>query len=108
MVKRIETPANCDIRAVIRFLQAKSIQPADIHRQVFFLKGIYWSDSLYIKQGVYNCSLHQLWKIYSFCSYRELQIGIMRTAQKTVGAVTIYCTDGGSSDNILYRRWEQW
>ena len=34
MAKRIENPADCEIRAVIQFLQAKNIQPADIHRQV--------------------------------------------------------------------------
>ena len=34
MAKRIENPTDCKIRAVIRFLQAKNIQPADIHRQV--------------------------------------------------------------------------
>ena len=34
MATRIENPADCEIRAVIRFLQAKNIQPADIHRQV--------------------------------------------------------------------------
>jgi len=34
MAKRIENSAGCEIRAVIRFLQAKNIQPADIHRQV--------------------------------------------------------------------------
>jgi len=34
MAKRIENPADCEIRAVIRFLQAKNMQPADIHRQV--------------------------------------------------------------------------
>jgi len=34
MAKRIENPADCEIRAVIRFLQAKNIQPADIHSQV--------------------------------------------------------------------------
>ena len=34
MAKRTENPADCQIRAVIRFLQAKNIQPADIHRQV--------------------------------------------------------------------------
>jgi len=34
MAKRIENPADCVIREVIRFLQAKNIQPADIHRQV--------------------------------------------------------------------------
>jgi len=34
MPKRIENPADCEIRAVNRFLQAKNIQPADIHRQL--------------------------------------------------------------------------
>jgi len=34
MSKRIENPADSVIREVIRFLQAKNIQPADIHRQV--------------------------------------------------------------------------
>jgi len=34
MAKRIENPADSEIRAVIRFLQAKNIQPANIHRQV--------------------------------------------------------------------------
>ena len=34
MAKCIENPADCKKRAVIRFLQAKNIQPTDIHRQV--------------------------------------------------------------------------
>jgi len=34
MAKHTENPADCEIRGVIRFLQAKNIQPADIHRQV--------------------------------------------------------------------------
>ena len=34
MAKTIDNPADCEIRAVIRFLQAKNIQPADIYRQV--------------------------------------------------------------------------
>jgi len=34
MAKRTENPADCGIRAVIRFPLAKNIQPADIHRQV--------------------------------------------------------------------------
>ena len=39
MPKRIENPADCEIRAVIRFLQAKNIQPADIHREVYEVYG---------------------------------------------------------------------
>ena len=34
MATYIENPADCEIRAVVWFLQAKNIQPADIHRQV--------------------------------------------------------------------------
>jgi len=34
MAKRTENPADCEIRAVIRFLKANNIHPADIHRQV--------------------------------------------------------------------------
>jgi hypothetical protein len=34
MARRIENPAECEIREVIWFLQAKNIQPADIHRQM--------------------------------------------------------------------------
>jgi len=34
MAKRIENPADCEILAVIQFLQAKNIQLASIHRQV--------------------------------------------------------------------------
>ena len=34
MATRIENTADCEIRAVIRFLQAKNIQPVYIHRQV--------------------------------------------------------------------------
>jgi hypothetical protein len=30
----IERPADCEIRSVIRFLYARNIKPADIHRQI--------------------------------------------------------------------------
>jgi len=39
MAKHIENPADCEILAVIQFLQAKNIQPASIHRQVFEVYG---------------------------------------------------------------------
>jgi hypothetical protein len=62
--------------------------------RTLFLKGIYWSDSLYIKQGVYKqLFLVPIAKNIQFLLYHELQIGIMGTAQKTVGAVKIYCTN---------------
>ena len=34
MFKKIETPAACEIRSVIRFLNAKNMKPAEIHRQL--------------------------------------------------------------------------
>jgi hypothetical protein len=34
MFKLIEGPADCEIRLVIRFLNARNVKPADIHRQV--------------------------------------------------------------------------
>jgi hypothetical protein len=34
MFKTIERPADCEIRSVIRFLNAKNVKPADIHRQI--------------------------------------------------------------------------
>jgi transposase len=51
MAERIETPADCEIRAVIRFLQAKNIQPADIHRQVCEVYG----------EGVMSDSMVRRW-----------------------------------------------
>jgi transposase len=34
MFKTIERPAACEMRSVIRFLNARTVQPADIHRQL--------------------------------------------------------------------------
>jgi transposase-like protein len=34
MFKTIERPADCEVRSVIRFLNARNVKPADIHRQV--------------------------------------------------------------------------
>ena len=34
MFKKIENPAACEIRSVIRFLNAKNMKPAEIHRQL--------------------------------------------------------------------------
>ena len=32
--KMIERPADCEIGSVIRFLNARNVKPADIHRQI--------------------------------------------------------------------------
>jgi hypothetical protein len=34
MFKTTEWPADCGIRSVIRFLNARNVKPADIHRQI--------------------------------------------------------------------------
>jgi hypothetical protein len=34
MFKKIENPAACEMRSVIRFLNAKNMKPAEIHRQL--------------------------------------------------------------------------
>jgi hypothetical protein len=34
MFKMIERPADCKIRSVIHFLNARNVKPADIHRQI--------------------------------------------------------------------------
>ena len=34
MFKMIERPAVCEIRSAIRFLNARNVKPADIHRQI--------------------------------------------------------------------------
>ena len=34
MFKMIKRPADCAVRSVIRFLNARNVKPADIHRQI--------------------------------------------------------------------------
>jgi hypothetical protein len=34
MFKMVEHPADCEIRSVIRFSNARNVKPADIHRQI--------------------------------------------------------------------------
>jgi hypothetical protein len=34
MLKMIERPADCEIRSGVRFLNARNVKPADIHRQI--------------------------------------------------------------------------
>jgi len=40
MFKMIERPADCEIRSVIRFFNAKNVKPADIHRQICEVYGV--------------------------------------------------------------------
>jgi hypothetical protein len=39
MFKTIEQPADCEIRSVIHFLNARNVKPADIHRQIYEVYG---------------------------------------------------------------------
>ena len=39
MFKKIENPAACEMQSVIRFLNAKNMKPAEIHRQLFEVYG---------------------------------------------------------------------
>ncbi|GBN33016.1 hypothetical protein AVEN_101090-1 [Araneus ventricosus] len=39
MFKTISDPADCEVRSVIRFLNAKNVKPAEIHRQLAEIYG---------------------------------------------------------------------
>ncbi|GBN96509.1 hypothetical protein AVEN_84905-1 [Araneus ventricosus] len=39
MFKTIADPADCEVRSVIRFLNAKNVKPAEIHRQLVEIYG---------------------------------------------------------------------
>jgi hypothetical protein len=39
MSKKIENPAECEVRALIRFLNAKNVRPIDIYRQLIVVYG---------------------------------------------------------------------
>jgi hypothetical protein len=39
MLKMIELPADCEIRSVMRFLNARIVKPADIHRNICTVYG---------------------------------------------------------------------
>ncbi|GBO31810.1 hypothetical protein AVEN_17141-1 [Araneus ventricosus] len=39
MFKTIADPADCEVRSVIRFLNAKKVKPAEIHRQLVEIYG---------------------------------------------------------------------
>jgi hypothetical protein len=80
------------INRLVFTTEMKSVYSA-VRTGPFFLKGIYWSDSFYIKQGVYNCSLYQLWKYIQFLLVLWATDWYYEDRSK----------DGGSSENILYK-----
>jgi hypothetical protein len=52
MIKKIEKPAACEMRSVIRVLNARNMKPADIHRQLCEVYGEHaMSDSMVRRWG---------------------------------------------------------
>lgn len=50
LYKKIEVPVACDILSVVRFLNAKNIKPAEIHRQIAEVYGEYaMSDPMVVR-----------------------------------------------------------
>jgi len=52
MFKKMENPAACEIRSVIRFLNAKNMTPAEIHRQLCDVYGEHAMSSSMVRRWV--------------------------------------------------------
>ena len=52
MFKAIERPADCEIRSVIRFLGARNVKPADIHRLICEIYGENAMDDVMVRKWV--------------------------------------------------------
>jgi len=52
MLKKIENPAACEMRPVIRFLNAKNMTPAEIHRQLRDVYGEHAMSSSMVRRWV--------------------------------------------------------
>jgi len=52
MFKKIENPAACEMRPVIRFLNAKNMTPAEIHRQLCDVYGEHALSSSMVRRWV--------------------------------------------------------
>ena len=50
--KKIESPAACEMRSVIRFLNAKNMKPAEIHRQICDVHGEHAMSSSVLRRCV--------------------------------------------------------
>lgn len=57
MFKKIENPASCEIRAVIKFLNARNVKPCDIHRQLKEVYGDNVMDESSVRRWCRNFSL---------------------------------------------------
>ena len=52
MCKKIESPAACKMRSVVRFLKAKNIKPAEIHLQLCDVYGEHAMSSSVVRRWV--------------------------------------------------------
>jgi len=52
MFKKTENPAACELRSVIRFLNAKNMTPAEIHRQLCDVYGEHAISSSMVRRWV--------------------------------------------------------
>jgi len=50
MFKKTENPAACEMRSVIRFLNAKNMTPAEIHRQLCDMYGEHAKSSSMVRR----------------------------------------------------------
>ena len=57
MFKKIEFPASCEMRHVIRFLNTKNVTPADIRRQLCDVYGEHAMSSSMVRRSfvIYSC-----------------------------------------------------
>jgi transposase len=52
MFKKIKKPAACEMRSVIRFLNARNMKPADIHRKICEVYGEHAMSESMVKRWV--------------------------------------------------------
>jgi len=52
MFKKIENPAACELRSVIRLLNAKNMTPAEIHRHIYDVYGEHAMSSSMVRRWV--------------------------------------------------------
>lgn len=79
MFKVIEHPADCEMRSVIRFLNARNIKPADIHRQ---LCEVYGDDA--ISDGMVRRWVRKFNEGASLCMTSSIPVGHL-------WSMTIWC-----------------
>jgi hypothetical protein len=56
MFKKIRKPATCEMRSVIRFLNARNMKPADIHHQLSEVYGEHAMSDSMVRRWVRHCN----------------------------------------------------